>query len=213
MAGWLSVDLAYLTTSLLVLSSSGDGGGLLFMMGFMPIFCFYCMSDLYTLTEQAIDGLALDLELVDVERAPLGLLRITIDKEGGVTIDDCEQVSRLLSRIFEVENVDYNRLEVGSPGVDRPLRSVADFKRFIGERVQIRFRVARDSHKVFTGILGAEPEEVPAELAAQADGELNPIFSLLVEDKKNTRTLVFAYAEVEKAKLDPVLDFRKGKKK
>ncbi|NLB30786.1 MAG: ribosome maturation factor RimP [Alcaligenaceae bacterium] len=171
------------------------------------------MSDLYTLTEQAIDGLALDLELVDVERAPLGLLRITIDKEGGVTIDDCEQVSRLLSRIFEVENVDYNRLEVGSPGVDRPLRSVADFKRFIGERVQIRFRVARDSHKVFTGILGAEPEEVPAELAAQADGELNPIFSLLVEDKKNTRTLVFGYTEVEKAKLDPVLDFRKGKKK
>lgn len=213
MAGWLSVDLAYLTTSLLVLSSSGDGGGLLFMMGFMPIFCFYCMSDLYTLTEQAIDGLALDLELVDVERAPLGLLRITIDKEGGVTIDDCEQVSRLLSRIFEVENVDYNRLEVGSPGVDRPLRSVADFKRFIGERVQIRFRVARDSHKVFTGILGAEPEEVPAELAAQADGELNPIFSLLIEDKKNTRTLVFGYTEVEKAKLDPVLDFRKGKKK
>lgn len=213
MAGWLSVDLAYLTTSLLVLSSSGDGGGLLFMMGFMPIFCFYCMSDLYTLTEQAIDGLALDLELVDVERAPLGLLRITIDKEGGVTIDDCEQVSRLLSRIFEVENVDYNRLEVGSPGVDRPLRSVADFKRFIGERVQIRFRIARDSHKVFTGILGAEPEEVPAELVAQADGELNPIFSLLVEDKKNTQTLVFGYAEVEKAKLDPVLDFRKGKKK
>lgn len=207
------MDLAYLTTSLLVLSSSGDGGGLLFMMGFMPIFCFYCMNDLYTLTEQAIDGLALDLELVDVERAPLGLLRITIDKEGGVTIDDCEQVSRLLSRIFEVENVDYNRLEVGSPGVDRPLRSVADFKRFIGERVQIRFRVARDSHKVFTGILGAEPEEVPAELAAQADGELNPIFSLLVEDKKNTRTLVFGYTEVEKAKLDPVLDFRKGKKK
>ena len=145
--------------------------------------------------------------------APRGLLRITIDKEGGVTIDDCEQVSRLLSRIFEVENVDYNRLEVGSPGVDRPLRSVAEFKRFIGQRVQIRFRIARDSHKVFTGILGAEPEEVSAELAAQADSELNPIFSLVVEDKKNTQTLAFAYAEVEKAKLDPVLDFRKGKKK
>ncbi|QPT40292.1 Ribosome maturation factor RimP [Oligella ureolytica] len=171
------------------------------------------MSDLYTLTEQAIDGLALDLELVDVERAPLGLLRVTIDKEGGVTIDDCEQVSRLLSRIFEVEDIDYNRLEVGSPGVDRPLRTVADFKRFIGQRVQIRFRVARDSHKVFTGILEVEPEAVPEELAAQADGELNPIFSLVVEDKKNTQTLVFAYSEVEKAKLDPVLDFRKGKKK
>lgn len=183
------------------------------MMGIMPIFCFYCMSDLFTLTEQAIEGLALELELVDIERAPLGLLRVTIDKEGGVTIDDCEQVSRLLSRIFEVEDIDYNRLEVGSPGVDRPLRSIAEFKRFIGQRVQVRFRIARDSHKVFTGILGAEPEEVPAELAEQADAESNPIFSLLVEDKKKTKTLLFCYSEVEKAKLDPVLDFRKGKKK
>ena len=183
------------------------------MMGFMPIFCFYCMSKLFTLAEQAIQGLALDLELVDIERAPLGLLRITIDKEGGVTIEDCEQVSRLISRIFEVEEIDYNRLEVGSPGVDRPLRTVTDFKRFIGERVQLRFHTARDNHKVFTGILGAEPEEVSAELAAQADAELNPIFSLLIEDKKNTQTLTFGYSEVEKAKLDPVLDFRKGKKK
>jgi ribosome maturation factor RimP len=190
-----------------------DSGGLLFMMGFMPIFCFYCMTDIYTLTEQAIQGLALELELVDVERAPLGLLRVTIDKEGGVTIDDCEQVSRLLSRIFEVEEIDYNRLEVGSPGVDRPLRSIAEFKRFIGQRAEIRFRTARDNRKAFTGILEAGPAEVPAELVGIADAELNPVFSLLIEDKKNTQTLVFCYSEVEKAKLDPVLDFRKGKKK
>ncbi|MDO5668198.1 MAG: ribosome maturation factor RimP [Alcaligenaceae bacterium] len=171
------------------------------------------MSDLFTLTAQAVQGLALDLELVDVERAPLGLLRITIDKVGGVTIDDCEQVSRLLSRIFEVEDIDYKRLEVGSPGVDRPLRSIADFKRFIGERAEIRFRTARDNRKVFTGILEGEPAEVPAELATKADSELNPVFSLIVEEKKDTQTMVFCYSDVEKAKLDPVLDFRKGKKK
>ena len=171
------------------------------------------MSDLFTLTEQAVQGLGLELELVEVERAPLGLLRVTIDKEGGVTIEDCEQVSRLLSRIFEVENIDYKRLEVGSPGVDRPLRSVADFKRFIWQRAEIRFRVARDNRKAFTGILADEPADVPAELAAKADSESNPIFSLIVQEKKDTQTLVFCYSDVEKAKLDPVLDFRKGKKK
>ena len=74
------------------------------------------MTDLYTLTEQAITGLG--VELVDVERAALGLLRVTIDKEGGINIEDCEAVSRLLSRVYEVENIDYKRLEVGYPGVD-----------------------------------------------------------------------------------------------
>ncbi|WP_432784524.1 Ribosome maturation factor RimP [Oligella sp. MSHR50489EDL] len=171
------------------------------------------MSDLFTLTEQAVQGLALELEVVEVERAPLGLLRITIDKVGGVTIDDCEQVSRLLSRIFEVEDIDYKRLEVGSPGVDRPLRTIADFKRFIGQRVELRFRTAIDNRKVFTGILEAAPTELPADLAAKADAESNPVFSLIVEEKKDTQTMVFCYSDVEKAKLDPVLDFRKGKKK
>ncbi|KGF29178.1 MULTISPECIES: ribosome maturation factor RimP [Oligella] len=171
------------------------------------------MSDLFTLTEQAIQGLALELELVEVERAPLGLLRVTIDKQGGVTIDDCEQVSRLLSRIFEVEDIDYKRLEVGSPGVDRPLRTIADFKRFIGQRVECRLRHAIDNRKVFTGVLEAGPAELPEDLAAKADAESNPVFSLIIEDKKNTQTLLFCYSDVEKAKLDPVLDFRKGKKK
>ena len=62
-----------------------------------PIFFEY-MADLFALTEEALAGM--DLELVDVERAALGLLRVTIDRVGGVRIEDCEQVSRQLSRVF-----------------------------------------------------------------------------------------------------------------
>ncbi|MGE4340729.1 MAG: ribosome maturation factor RimP, partial [Pigmentiphaga sp.] len=60
------------------------------------------MVDLYALVEQSIAGL--EVELVDVERAGQGLLRVTIDREGGARIEDCEEVSRQLSRVFEVEN-------------------------------------------------------------------------------------------------------------
>lgn len=156
------------------------------------------MTDLYTLTEQAITGLG--VELVDVERAALGLLRVTIDKEGGINIEDCEAVSRLLSRVYEVENIDYKRLEVGSPGVDRPLRSLADFKRFAGERVEVKLRMPIDNRKVFTGVLSLKDEQTNQ-------------FCLTFDVKKNeTQVVEFFYEDVDKAKLDPVLDF-KGKKK
>ncbi|NEN75386.1 ribosome maturation factor RimP [Pelistega sp. NLN82] len=156
------------------------------------------MADLYTLTQQAIASL--NVELVDVERAALGLLRVTIDKEGGVNIEDCEQVSRLLSRVFEVENIDYKRLEVGSPGVDRPLKTLADFKRFAGERVEVKLHTPIDNRKVFTGTLEIKDEQ-------------SHLFCLTFDVKKNeVQVIEFAYEDVDKAKLDPVLDF-KGKKK
>jgi len=165
------------------------------------------MTDLYALTEQALAGM--DVELVDVERAAMGLLRVTIDRPGGVRIEDCEQVSRQLSRVYEVENIDYSRLEVGSPGVDRPLRSEADLRRFAGERVEIRLREARDGRKVFSGLLRAPadahtPEAAPAGAA---------VFGLEFEAKKDdVQKLDFTFDQIERAKLDPVLDF-KGKKR
>src|SRR5690554_7852555 len=108
------------------------------------------MADIFALTQEALAGM--EVELIDVERAPLGLLRVTIDRPGGVRIEDCEQVSKQLSRVFEVEDIDYKRLEVGSPGVDRPLKSVADFLRFAGQRVEIKLRQPVDNRKVFSGI-------------------------------------------------------------
>jgi ribosome maturation factor RimP len=90
---------------------------------------------LFELVERTVSGLG--LELVDVERAPAGLLRVTIDRDGGVSLDDCEQVSSQLGHLFAVENVDYERLEVSSPGVDRPLRRPRDWVRYVGEMVHV----------------------------------------------------------------------------
>lgn len=170
-------------------------------MGFMPIFLFD-MTDLREITEQALNGLS--IELVDIERAAMGLLQVTIDTPQGVSIEDCENASRLLSRVYEVENIDYKRLEVSSPGVDRPLRTLKDFNRFVGERVQIKLHKAVDNQKVFSGELTATQEVTEPDQKS---------FNLTYEvNKKEQNTLTFAFSEVEKAKLDPVLNF-KGKNK
>ena len=82
-------------------------------------------------------------ELVDMQVSNRGrFLRIFMDKPGGITVDDCAAVSRHLARVLEVEGVDYDRLEVSSPGLDRPLRKAADFARFAGQKVDVRMRLA-----------------------------------------------------------------------
>lgn len=166
------------------------------------------MTDIFALTQEALAGT--DIELIDVERAPLGLLRVTIDRVEGVRIEDCEQVSRQLSRVFEVENIDYKRLEVGSPGVDRPLRTEADFQRFSGQRAEVRLREAVGSRRTFTGLLRtADDVEMPA--SSQGDA----VFGLEIEAEGKgvePQVLSFTLADVERAKLDPILDF-KGKKR
>ena len=68
------------------------------------------------------------------------LLRVFIDKPHGVTVDDCAAVSRQLTRVLAVEGVDYDRLEVSSPGLDRRLRKASDFRRFAGQRIDVRMR-------------------------------------------------------------------------
>lgn len=158
-------------------------------------------AELFALTQEALVGM--DVELVDVERAPGGLLRVTIDRPEGVRIEDCERVSRQLSRVYEVENIDYLRLEVGSPGVDRPLKRPEDFLRFAGERVEVKLREAVDNRKVFTGVLQA-PQEGESGSAA---------FGLEFEDQSGElQVLGFTFDDVERAKLNPILDF-KGKKR
>lgn len=80
-------------------------------------------------------------ELVDAQASNHGrLLRIFIDRPGGITVDQCADVSRQLSHVFAVEGIDYDRLEVSSPGLDRPLRKAADFERFSGRNVDVRMR-------------------------------------------------------------------------
>ena len=108
--------------------------------------------DVAALVEQVVGGLG--YELVDFEASPKSrLLRVFIDNEAGVTVDDCATVSNQLTRVFEVENVDYDRLEVSSPGLDRPLRKASDFERFAGEVIQLRTRMPIGNQRNFKGTL------------------------------------------------------------
>src|SRR5690625_2086330 len=109
------------------------------------------MTDIFALPQASLQGS--EFELVDVERAQGGVLRVVIDHPEGVNVDHCEDVSRQLSRVFEVEDVDYNRLEVASPGVNRPLKRLADYLRFAGHRVELRLYEALENQKVFRGVL------------------------------------------------------------
>lgn len=93
-------------------------------------------------------------ELVDFERSGKGkLLRVYIDKAGGVNVDDCAAVSNHLSRVLAVEGVDYDRLEVSSPGLDRPLRQEKDFVRYAGHKARIKVRVPVAGQRNFVGVL------------------------------------------------------------
>jgi len=97
----------------------------------------------------------LGFELVDVEISGRGLMRVLMDKPAGITVDDCELVSNQLIRLFAVEGVSFDRLEVSSPGLDRPLKKEADFIRFSGQKAQLKLRMPLAGRKNFVGILGA----------------------------------------------------------
>ena len=127
-------------------------------------------------------------ELVDVQASNGGrLLRLFIDKPGGVGLEDCAAVSRQLTRVFEVEGIDYERLEVSSPGLDRPLRKGSDFARFAGHKAEVRMRTPdATGRRRFVGMLrGAEGGQVKMEL----DGQ----------------TVQLALEDVDRAKLVPEL--------
>ncbi|MFM7254736.1 MAG: ribosome maturation factor RimP [Betaproteobacteria bacterium] len=95
-------------------------------------------------------------ELVDLEVAA-GLIRIFIDWPAdlrrSITIDDCENVSRQLGQLLMVADLDYRRLEVSSPGLDRPLKSLRDFERFQGCQVRVRLRELLKGRRQWEGTL------------------------------------------------------------
>lgn len=130
------------------------------------------MQDLHSLLEHTVAQLG--YELVDLEISGRGkLLRLFIDKPEGVNIDDCVLVSNHLSNLLAVEHeIDYDRLEVSSPGLDRALKKEKDFVRFAGERAQIKLRIPVETRKNFIGILrGVEQESVLLE----CDGAIQKI--------------------------------------
>jgi ribosome maturation factor RimP len=154
---------------------------------------------------EAIAGTVAGLgyELVDVERGQRGLLRVTIDRIPGrryavesesVTVDDCEAVTRQLQYALEVEGLDYARLEVSSPGLDRPLKSEADFTRFAGQPVHVTLKAPFNGRKVWQGVLGA----------AEGGG-----WQLVFREGKGAeQVLGFQFDEVREARLVPVVNFK-----
>ena len=122
---------------------------------------------LWELFEPVVTGMGYDL--IEIEHFPNpkhGVLRLYIDKEGGVTIDDCSDVSQQISALIDVEDPvkgQFN-LEISSPGMDRPLRRLKDFKRFTGSKVKLKTNVPFDGQRNFTGqLLGADEDYVVIE--------------------------------------------------
>ena len=108
--------------------------------------------DLQQTLDSTLTGLG--YELVDFERSGKGkLLRVYIDKPGGINVDDCAGVSNHLSRVLAVEGIDYDRLEISSPGLDRPLRKEQDFIRYAGHKARIKLRVPVAGQRNFIGVL------------------------------------------------------------
>ncbi|MFN6961517.1 MAG: ribosome maturation factor RimP [Rhodocyclaceae bacterium] len=158
------------------------------------------MADLVGLIEQAVVGLG--YELVDFETSPRArLLRVFIDRpvnndagspRSGVTVEDCATVSNHLTRLFQVENVDYDRLEVSSPGLDRPLKKPADFARFVGQEVQIKLRIAAAAENG-NGAAGSLQRNFSGTILGCSEDRLR----LAVEGGER----VFALENIEKARL------------
>ncbi len=185
---------------------------------------------LQTIVETTVGGLGYDL--VEIDRSAGGLLRITIDHpwtpgaaHALVAVEDCERVTRQLQFALEVEEIDYRRLEVSSPGIDRPLRHAADFERFAGEVIDITLKApmgvaaqgqVNANRKKFRGTL----EKVEAVAGAAAGWQI--VWSDAPEPKPGVRVskkrapvamqaLGFSLDELRDARLAPIVDF-KGRK-
>ncbi len=123
------------------------------------------------LLDSTITGLG--YELVDVEMPGRGrLIRLFIDRSGGITVDDCAFVSHHLSRVLAVENVDYERLEISSPGLDRPLKTLRDFERFAGQQAELKLRLPLNGRKRFVGTLKGVADQA---VLLEVEGTLVPL--------------------------------------
>ncbi|QIM63112.1 ribosome maturation factor RimP [Pasteurellaceae bacterium Orientalotternb1] len=146
---------------------------------------------LQDLVQDSIDAMGFELVGIECLRAGRFLtVRLYIDKDGGVTIDDCSDVSRQVSAIFDVEDpiTDKYNLEVSSPGLDRPLFTIEHFQRFVERDVVIHLRIPMLDRRKWQGKLVA------------VEGDL---ITLNVEGNPQT----FAFGNIQKANLVPVFNF------
>lgn len=182
---------------------------------------------LQEIVEQTVAGFGYDL--VGIERSAGGLLRVTIDMpwrgaeepEQFVNVEDCEKVTRQLQFALEVDGVEYKRLEVSSPGIDRPLRHVRDFERFVGHVIDVTLKTPMGAaaggqvsanRKKFRGTLervareGAEPgwqivwTDAPEVKPGQRVSKKRP--------PPPVQALGFELDELREARLAPIVSFK-----
>jgi len=190
------------------------------------------------IVEQIVTGLGYDL--VEIERSAGGLLRITIDLpwtkpladapvlEQFVTVEDCEKVTRQLQFALEVDQIEYRRLEVSSPGIDRPLRNDQDFERFVGQTIDVTLKAplgaaaagqVSANRKKVRGVLERVEVLADAPQAALPETSWQIVWrdELVVKpgqkiSKKRVlpplQALGFVLSEIKEARLAPIVSFK-----
>ncbi|ATH14857.1 ribosome maturation factor RimP [Delftia sp. NA_296.1] len=183
---------------------------------------------LQQIVEQTVTGLGYDL--VEIERSAGGLLRVTIDlpwqppvegepvvPEQFVTVEDCEKITRQLQFALEVDGADYTRLEVSSPGIDRPLRHEQDFTRFVGEVIDLTLKEPIGA--AAEGQVSANRKKFRGTLERAEDGGWQIVWSdeppvkpgQKVSKKRvpaPLQALGFTLEELREARLAPIVDFK-----
>lgn len=180
--------------------------------------------------EQTVKGLG--YELVEIERTSGGLLRVTIDvpyvagTEQFINAEDCEKVTRQLQFVLEVDGVDYARLEVSSPGIDRLLRNEKDFERFAGELIDIVLKAPIGVAASAGSAVSANRKKFRGTLESAESVDGVPAWQIVWRDEPAAKpgqkvsakkipaplqALRFTRNEIQQARLAPVVDF-KGRK-
>ena len=185
---------------------------------------------LQQVVEQTVAGLGYDL--IEIERSAGGLLRVTIDlpwtgpnsevvatgaPEPYLTVEDCEKVTRQLQFTLEVDGAEYKRLEVSSPGIDRPLRGEQDFERFVGEVIDVTLKAPMGA--AAGGQVSASRKKFRGTLERADGGGWQIVWSDAPEAKPGQRVskkrapaplhaLGFTLDELREARLAPIVDFK-----
>ena len=178
---------------------------------------------LQDIIEQTVTGLG--YQLVEVERSAGGLLRVTLDlpwqpgqPEQFVQVEDCEKVTRQLQFVLEVEGTEYSRLEVSSPGIDRPLRTENDFARFVGQEIDLTLKapmgaaaagLVAANRKKFRGVLEVTDTPQTWQITWRDEPVSKPGMRVAkVKKDLPVQALQFTLSELREARLAPIVDFK-----
>ncbi|WP_300655965.1 ribosome maturation factor RimP [Hydrogenophaga sp.] len=180
------------------------------------------------IVEQTVTGLGFDL--VELERSGSGLLKVTIDlpweapvagqpvpAERFVTVEDCEKITRQLQYLLEVEGLEYRRLEVGSPGIDRPLKREIDYVRFEGHVIDLTLKApigatgtdVAANRKKFRGTLERADDGVQWQVVWSDAPEPKP--GARVSKKRAPvpmQAMTFSLDDIQQARLAPIVNFK-----